>query len=215
MAANQIASPAAPKWLLQNYSFIPSSPYSRLYSSLSTVPTAEGLTTTTIANHCTANDKGVYRVLAPTTNPLFATNLDFSNCPNTHLIYFIEGDVHLEHNITIPTASGTITFVVNGNIFVNPSVTQLDGMYIFGGTFDDGASSSALSIRGSLIGLGGDTSSSATTNSFWNAASSRTSLQRDLGTANQSGPAELIVYEPKYVYLIKDLMGSSKYSWSE
>ena len=215
MAATQISSPGAPDWLLQNYSFIPSSPYSRLYSSLATVPTTENISATTIATHCTNSDKGVYRVTAPTTNPFFATDLSFAACSNTHLIYFIEGDVHLDHNITIPTASGTITFVVNGNIFVNPSVTQLDGMYIFSGTFDDGASSSALSIRGSLIGLGGDTSSSANTNSFWSQASSRTTLQRDLGVGNQSGPAEAIFYEPKYVYMIKDLMGSSKFSWSE
>ena len=50
---------------------------------------------------------------------------------NRNLLFFIDGNLTHNQNLIVDTLSSTITFIVNGDIRVSPSVTRLDGVHIF------------------------------------------------------------------------------------
>jgi hypothetical protein len=145
------------------------------------------------------------------------TAIEFlSTCNGINRMFFIDGNLNVHDNVVDQTDSGTLTFVVKGNIIVDAGVSQLDGVYMFGGYLDDGAGSAQLVVHGSLLGLAGS-SPSSDTGSFTLSDGSTSGLQRDLGVANNATqPAELIYYQPKYVYLLRDSsLGGSTFSWTE
>lgn len=131
-----------------------------------------------------------------------------SSCNGLNLTIYINGNLGVNNNVVDSTSSGTLTVVVKGNITVAPTVSQLDGVYMFDGQFNDGSSNSQLVVHGSILGLGGNLPGSTT---------GRIILSRDLGSAiNENTPAEQIYFQPKYLYLLKDsTLGGTTFSWAE
>ncbi len=67
-----------------------------------------------------------------TSNP----NLPYSISAGQHYTYYVNGNVTISHNIVFQTSSITnpaqipsFNLIVNGNIYIDSSVTQLDGLY--------------------------------------------------------------------------------------
>jgi hypothetical protein len=128
------------------------------------------------------------------------------------MIILVNGNITLNSNITI-TSGGFFALIVNGNIVVSPAVggtvgsaaTHLKGMYIATNAshtaiFTSGDSSSVgherLNIAGSVI-------------------ADRFSLQRDLGIANDTTPAESFTFAPELLFTMPDVMKEAPYVWQE
>lgn len=70
-------------------------------------------------------------------------------------IYFVNSNLDINANLTVPNGE-TIMVIVSGNITINSSVTQLDGIYIADGWISAGGDdTTALTIDGMLY-AGGD-----------------------------------------------------------
>jgi hypothetical protein len=134
-------------------------------------------------------------------------------------VFFVNGDLTLNKNIGDPGAGarcnyngGRIVFVVKGNltgvngISVDKDVSVLNGYFITNGNFQDGTKTPAqddeqLTINGGLVaGL-----NPGTTINF----------QRNLGASNAGTPAELINFDPAYLWLFRDLLGDPKVVYRE
>lgn len=149
-----------------------------------------------------------------------STNLTISASPTgsgTEVI-FVEG------NLTIgPMASGTqfnygsgnsgIVFVVQGDVNIAQSVTQIDAVIISSGIIRtagstctqnsyDASTTGALTINGSLISLNQTNANPIV-------------FCRALLTTNNHAPAEQINQQPKYLVILRDLFSDTLQKWSE
>lgn len=114
-------------------------------------------------------------------------------------IVFIDGELIINKNVVIDIAinKGGLIFIVNGDINVNSSVGRLDGIYISTGEFTTGSSDTQLNVNGSVISF------------------EDPKLERDLGPGNKAAPAELIDYQPAYLWIFKDVAGFSTKQFKE
>ena len=121
-------------------------------------------------------------------------------------VFFVHGNLTLKKDIGDPGAGARcnyndgnrIVFVVSGSIVVdkdpvgNP-VRILNGYFIANGNFSDGSSNQQLIINGGLAAFG------------------NISLQRTFS----NGPAELINFDPAYLWYFRDLIGEAKIIFRE
>lgn len=112
---------------------------------------------------------------------------------------FVDGNMTIDSNISINANSGII-FIVRGDIIVENDVTEIDGMFITDGFFNSRNGTNCgdlnpnkndvrLVINGAVHAFG------------------ELCFTRDLGASNENTPAELINYEPKYLYLFQEIVG--------
>jgi hypothetical protein len=167
------------------------------------------------SNACNSGTSATFHVAGDANLNSQDVSLPAAGCDGVNLIYFVDGNLQVSHNLIDQTNSGTFTFIVSGAVTVDPSVTQMDGVYVFGSNFSDGIGASPLAIHGSLIGLSGNAPS--TTTGTFTMTNGKTGLQRNLGAANnQTTPAEIIYFQPKYFYLLRNTsLSSSTFSWTE
>ena len=114
------------------------------------------------------------------------------------VIVFVPGNLVIERNLGINPDTGII-FIVQGNIIVDSSVERIDGVFITDGTFysrdvitcalNPSHDDDRLVINGAVYAFGD------------------LCFTRDLGASNENTPAELINYEPKYLYLFQEIVG--------
>lgn len=121
------------------------------------------------------------------------------------IIVFVNGSLTVSGSVSVlpgDNAAGLV-FIVKDDITVNDSVTQLDGVFIFSGTFNSNSSTTTTNLlrgNGSLVGLGA--------NPF--------NLLRTYGTDTAlPSPAELWTYQPKYLWLFRNILTQPSYSWKE
>lgn len=114
-------------------------------------------------------------------------------------------DTYINANITVN--GGFFIMIVGknssankGNIYVDPAVTSLQGLYSADAQFKTGTdgsqTDSQLYVRGSVVAYGG------------------VSLDRDLGD-NNSSPAELFEFAPDQIMLFPTALGYRKLNWKE
>ena len=122
-------------------------------------------------------------------------------------------DVYLKGNINLTKGSGFFLLVAGandggtkGNILVDPGVgggaaANLEGIYVTDGQFRTGttgtSSDTKLWVRGSIATYGG------------------MDLQRDLGPANSTTPAEFFEFAPDLALLFPKSLGVRSMSWQE
>jgi hypothetical protein len=120
-------------------------------------------------------------------------------------VVFVNGDLDItmasdaQKTITVDEG-GFLALIVNGNVTVDPAVTQLDGIVIVDGNYttnSTGTGDSQLLSNGSTIAWGG------------------VSLGRDLGGANVSTPAEKFTYRPDLLTNMPDKMKTFAMTWEE
>ncbi|MCL4390573.1 LamG domain-containing protein, partial [Patescibacteria group bacterium] len=121
-------------------------------------------------------------------------------------IVFVNGNLTVAGNIIVDHASQTagIVFILQdnpiSNLSINSTVTNLSGIYIFKGSFNDnadnGSVTSQLSGYGSLINTG--------------------SVTLTPGRAPTGGAAGWSwTYEPKYLTLFRNVLTVTQYTWTE
>ena len=167
----------------------------------------------TAALYAATNDNtdGVINVIIPRTSAIANVTVPSVNLRNNaKVIVFVKGNLTVNGNVTADVPrSNSIVFVLNnsgggdGNLSLSSSVGQLDGLYIFPGTFFDGGdpvsgSTKQLAGRGSLIATGNSLGSGFT---------------RTYTTGNN--PAQQWTYEPKYLIHYKNVLALPTYTWSE
>ena len=138
------------------------------------------------------------------------------NGPNGASVFFIDGNFTIKNNLTLDSRYAAI-FIVKGNITVETDVTRIDGIYIAGGLNPDGSSipsggfydtDAAGGISGSQLVVNGAV------------YGTNVNLSRKLGGCgvlcdNTLYPAEKLVYDPKYLIALNELLGSPGVSWKE
>lgn len=118
-------------------------------------------------------------------------------------VVFVNGDLRVSANTTVDDG-GFLSFVVSGDIVVDPAVTSMQGMYIATGNFEtesvDATGSIAdvqLSVEGNVISWG----------TF--------SLGRSLVGGNINTPAEKFTYRPDLLTNMPDKMKTFAMNWQE
>ena len=104
----------------------------------------------------------------------------------------------------VPNKKNGVIFIVQGDVVVEPGVTQIDAVIFTNGTFYSSAtydgsihivnSTNQLLVNGSVIAKGG------------------LDLAR---TTPSTAAAETFKFDPKYYWLFKEVMSGSKAVWSE
>ena len=124
-------------------------------------------------------------------------------------VFLIEGDFIVENDIVIDrTTNSGMVFLINGNLYVKPGVTTLDGVYIVNGVFH--TETGGIQRDETLTGHG-----------MWAVVGTgKFELMRDrknnpLGGGNDQ-PSEKVDYAPKYLVLFGDLIGETQINiWKE
>ncbi|KKP31500.1 MAG: hypothetical protein UR21_C0009G0081 [Candidatus Woesebacteria bacterium GW2011_GWC2_31_9] len=121
------------------------------------------------------------------------SNINFAG---RKVILLVDGYLTIRSNINLTDGVGFFGTFVNGNINLNPAVTQLEGIYLADGIFNTNTGSNALWVRGSVASYGGIT------------------LGRDL-VNNDGNPAELFEYGPDQVMLFPSKLAFRRTKWVE
>ncbi len=107
-------------------------------------------------------------------------------------------DLNISGNITITNpGTGFFMAVVSGDTVISPTVTNIEGLYETDGTFDTGTGINPLTVEGSVIAWG------------------TVNLQRDLGAANDTTPAETFKFDPSLSVLFPRSLIRDSVSWQE
>ena len=133
-----------------------------------------------------------------------------ANLGSRKVVLIVKGaDVYLNGEINLTKGSGFFLLVAGataggskGTIIVDPGVgggatANLEGIFVTDGAFQTGIASDQLWIRGTVAAYGG------------------VSLQRDLGAANSTTPAELFEFAPDLALLFPQKLGVRSMSWLE
>jgi hypothetical protein len=161
-----------------------------------------------IAQEITNNDCNILQHNADdlTINDAAWKNVGYKGDP---AVVFVSGDMSIGKDIEIDADTGLI-FVVNGNIRIDASVDRIDGIYIADGYFNTykdvacggtGIISNALTINGAVYVFG--------------EACFTRSLLPFSDTGNRDNPAEIINYEPKYLWIFRETLGDEKVRFNE
>ena len=140
--------------------------------------------------------------------------------PNgNHVIYFIEGNLRIEKNLIIDPED-TLIFIVSGDITVKTSVTRIDGIYIAGGTFTTtdtagGVSGSQLVVNGAVYGSNVNLTRKLGQGGTCTYNSVTRTIVAGYSCTNLVEPAEVIIFDPKYLIALNTLLGSPGVAWKE
>ena len=124
-------------------------------------------------------------------------------------VLFVSGDMIIDGDLIVGANTGII-FVVNGNVTIQQGVRRADGVYIFDGNYtvrskgnniNPSNPENQLVVRGAVIG---------------GFADGEFDLGRDFRSiANRTTPTERFMFEPKYLWLFRDIIGDKKTIWKE
>ncbi len=152
------------------------------------------------------------------------------------VVMFIDGNLHINNNIEMKKSGSSnfadgIVFVVNGVVKIDPSVTQIDAVILaYGNTGLTCTSSSDLcySICTAIDTSSGNCPVASVDLSREPAGSNLLTVNGTLASLNDNHPirfrrnlannsqaAEKIIFEPKYLLLLKDAFSESKKIQSE
>jgi hypothetical protein len=118
-------------------------------------------------------------------------------------VVFVNGDLNIKNNITVANG-GFLIFIVKGNVVVDPSVTNVAGIYVANGNFTTlsiyslGVTNDApLTVQGSVIVWG------------------NVDLRRNLGGAGNINPGEQFAYRPDLLTNMPSELKTFTMQWQE
>ena len=120
--------------------------------------------------------------------------LNTTNFGNRKVIYFIDGNLNIDGNITLDNGVGFFVAFVSGNITINPNVTNIEGMYLTDGTFNT-SGTIAFNGRGSFVAYSGF------------------NINRDL--VNDINPSEIFEFAPDQILLFPPNLMFKRTKWTE
>lgn len=195
---------SARDWLVEGYPSFDSTSLEasvNIYESLNTLYSSRGIDDVNLSA-----SNNIFSVISSAANSSLSDILieigdvefgDPANYTGDPAVVFIDGNLNITDRVLINSDTGLV-FIVSGNIVIDGSVTEIDGFYIANGIFDSGSSSNQLEINGSVLAFGGvDVKDKR---SFGSADCSS-------GFCNEDNPSEYFRYEPKYLYLLRDIAG--------
>lgn len=167
-------------------------------------------------NSILGQERGIYETASSAT--LNATLSYPVNIPRNRHVVFVNGDLFIRNNITIPktgAAAGTsgIIFIVKGNIGIATSVTQLHGIFMAGGAIDNSCNGSSFSGNDCLSAESGR-------NNPLTVEGSMISLNGGFKTerknpANPDDPSEKFIFRPDLLLTASSIIGNVNYTWTE
>lgn len=125
-------------------------------------------------------------------------------------VIFVDGNLYINDDQTHIFDNSGLVFVVSGDVNIAPNVTEVDAIIITFGTFcsilpsgytncpTDLINSLPLTIKGSIISLNTELSPK---------------FVRSL--TDNTGPAENIIYQPKYLIILKNIFSKTLTIWKE
>ncbi len=122
-------------------------------------------------------------------------------------VVFVDGDLWIRRNIEIDGDTGLI-FVVRGDIKVSwefqnaRNVTNIDGIFITNGSFNSHTDSNGVVTSCNTTEQSEQLVINGAVHAFGELC-----FTRDLGSDNEDTPAEIINFEPKYLYLFQEIVG--------
>jgi len=139
-------------------------------------------------------------------------NLTFSSgsvVPSGNTLFFVDGDLQIKQNLILPAGSVTV-FVVKGNIIVDLSVTQIDGVYIARKGFTDSDLSSAAS------GIAQNGALTVNGSVYVDGDGGILDLKRYFsGPYNNTLPSDRFVYQPGYLIQLANFFNFKSIVWNE
>ena len=137
-------------------------------------------------------------------SPMVTTtsNINYECAVCDPAVIFITGDMIIDKWIKTDSDTGLV-FIVKGNITIVPTVEEVGAILISENQISSPYSSKQLKVNGSAYAFGGFT------------------LARDFrnnpctGLCNKNNPAEQFIYEPKYLWLFRQLLGTSETIFEE
>ena len=115
----------------------------------------------------------------------------------------VDGDLRINQNITVANG-GFLAFIVSGDVDVDPSVTDIQGVFIIDGAFTTESQYTGvvvdvpLAVEGTVV------------------AWANISLNRDLGDAgNAAEAAETFTYRPDFIINMPGSMRAFVLRWRE
>lgn len=123
--------------------------------------------------------------------------------PGEKYTVFVNGDLRIEAN-TVVGNGGFLTFIVNGNIVVDPAVTVVQGIYIASNNFETESVDQTGTIADVQLNVAGNVIS-------WGSFS----LERSLLGGNISDPAEKFTFRPDLLESMPDKMKTFAMNWQE
>ncbi len=128
-----------------------------------------------------------------------STTEDLMLTGDKQLVFYINGDLNINHNIYLRDNSGVI-FVVKGNLNISNTPIETDGVYFVDQTVNtaDSDSNIPLVIKGAV----------------YTSVNGRI-FGRSRKSQNVLVPSELVIFEPKYLVKFAGVFGKSVYMWKE
>ncbi len=124
-----------------------------------------------------------------------------STPPTGDIVWFVNGDLRISSNLIL-NSSDSLTFIVKGKITVETGVDRVDAILISGTEFSSITDSSA--ILGKALTVNGGV------------FAPKVSLGRVRDTNdNATEPAEILIFDPKYLVKLPKILGTPTISWEE
>lgn len=133
------------------------------------------------------------------------------------LVIFVTGNLAINKNISHPDKNSGVVFVVKGDVNIAQNVTQIDAAIISSGTictaYDTIAAncpsinvpgSQPLVVNGSLISIKQSAPSDPVP-----------PIQFKRSLSDNTNPAETIIYQPKYLVILRGYLADTYQRWSE
>jgi len=203
---NSTTFTSAKQWLVQNYNGI------NIWVKDETVSKGESIYDALFKEYKvdTSNTivgSNLNNIPATSNNRIFYVNGALSipgggvNYPNNKdpAVVFVDGQMVINGNLSIGSNTGLV-FVVSRYVDVKNGVSQADGVYIFDEDYyarsKNNSSENKLTVNGAVIG-------GFTKGGFH--------LDRDFRSGkNKNEPTELFVFEPKYLWLFREIIGEAE-----
>lgn len=113
---------------------------------------------------------------------------DFDSQENLVVVVFVDGDLNIDVEYELKNTSA-LFFIVSGDVIVDSSRKLIEGFFVLDGSFISSEDASELVVKGGVLA-----------DSF--------QLERSLsGNKNETDPAEIFNYDPKYLVLGSGLLG--------
>ena len=150
-----------------------------------------------LSSECAFPLSGRWHYCNGNVNPLSGT---YSGDP---LIWFIKGNLTITGNVTNSAVdSNSLIIVASGDITINSAVTEVDAVMVSNGTIHTHGSvtdqGKPLAIYGAIY-----------------ASNLDLSRRCDSSCSDLTTPSEVINYQPRYLNVLKDWLGTPSISWQE
>jgi hypothetical protein len=196
---------------LKNYSSTTTFSYAELKAVFRPIPA-----TIPKQSDLTALSPGIYE--ANLTGGRLNLDANWNSAIATRYVVFVPGDLYISNGSSLTVnndGKSVITFVVQGNLGIDPTVTSVHGIFLVDGSIDT-VCTNVNTFSGGTCSPG-STSASAQNNSLtlngMYAANGGFTLDRQ-GTAGTT-PGEVFIYRPDMIIAGSNIFGQLKLTWKE